>query len=41
MIPAVKVYPHEISIEQLSQQAITISGLDKVLHKVEVKYFEK
>ncbi|KAG4071558.1 hypothetical protein HA402_011712 [Bradysia odoriphaga] len=37
MVPAINVIPHQISVDQLSQQTITISGLDKVLHSVEVK----
>lgn len=37
MIPAIKVFPLQISVEQISQQTITISGLDKVLHSVEVR----
>lgn len=39
MVPAINVYPLEIAVNQLSQQTLTISGLDKVLHSVEVRDF--
>lgn len=38
MVPAINVFPHQITVEQLSQQTLTISGLDKVLHSVEVRH---
>lgn len=36
MIPAVNVFPQEISIDQLDHQTITVTGLEKVLQKIEV-----
>lgn len=38
MVPAINVFPHQITVEQLPQQTLTISGLDKVLHSVEVRH---
>lgn len=36
MVPAIKVFPTTISIEELPKQTIAISGLDKVLQKIVV-----
>lgn len=36
MVPAIKVFPKSIAIEELPKQTIVIGGLDKVLQKVEV-----
>lgn len=38
MVPAINVSPQLISIEQLDQQIITVTGLDKVLQKIEVNF---
>lgn len=37
LIPAIKVVPLSIAIEQLATQMITVSGLDKVLQMIQVK----
>ncbi|CAD7078083.1 unnamed protein product [Hermetia illucens] len=37
IVPAIKVTPDAISVDQITQQGIVVTGLDKVLQKVEVK----
>lgn len=36
MVPAVNVFPQEISIEQADQQTITVTGLERVLQQIQV-----
>lgn len=37
-IPGIRVSPDAMSIDDVSQQSIVITGLDKVLQKVEVSF---
>lgn len=37
IVPAINVTPNAISVDQISNQGIVITGLDKILQKVEVK----
>lgn len=36
MVPAINVQPTEIQLEQIDQQVITITGLDKILQRIQV-----
>lgn len=36
LVPAINVSPQEIALEKLDQQHVTITGLDKVLQRIEV-----
>lgn len=37
-IPGIRVSPDAMTIDEVSQQGIVITGLDKVLQKVEVSF---
>lgn len=39
IVPAIKVTPNIIGVQQLPDQIITITGLDKILQKLEVVIF--
>lgn len=36
MLPAIDVYPLEIAVEQIEEQSITVTGLDRILKKIQV-----
>lgn len=37
MMPAISVYPLELALEQIEQQSVTVTGIERILHEVQVK----
>lgn len=36
MMPAISVYPQELILEQIEQQSVTVTGIERILQKVQV-----